>query len=349
MQMRQRSAEPSRRQFLQLLAAGAMGLAAPGGVLRAAPTSGPKPLHGIFPIALTPFTEDNQLDLEALAAEVRFIDRGRVHGFVWPQLASEWSTLTERERFEGMDVIASTGKPLRPAVVLGVQGPDVAAAVRYAKHAETLGADAIISLPPSEESDPQAVLEYYQEVGKATTLPLFVQAVGKMSVELILDIYRTVPTMRYVKDEAGDPLTHIGPLRERSADQIKVFSGAHGRKLLEEMPRGFSGTMPAASFADLYAATWDLWHEGKKEVAAAMHARTLKAVDEMLRYGSEGMKYVVCLSMSCAFAECSRRAASAQGEVRASLRRGGSRRAARRRGHVWTRRVKRCSAICWIP
>ena len=53
--------------------------------------------------------------------------------------------------------------------------------------------------------------------------------------------------MRYVKDEAGDPLTHIGPLREKTSEQIKVFSGSHGRKLMEEMPLGFSGSMPAAS------------------------------------------------------------------------------------------------------
>ena len=106
---------------------------------RAAEITGPKPLRGIFPIAQTPFTEADKLDLDALVEEVRFIDRGRVHGFVWPQLASEWSTLTEQERLEGMEAIASTAQGLRPAIVLGVQAPDVATAVKYAKHAERSG------------------------------------------------------------------------------------------------------------------------------------------------------------------------------------------------------------------
>ena len=110
-----------------------------------------KPLRGIFPVAQTPFTESNKLDLDSLIEEVRFIDRGGVHGFVWPQMASEWMTLSEAERLEGNEAIASTGKKLRPAIVIGVQAPNVATAVKYAKHAEKVGADAIISLPPVRE------------------------------------------------------------------------------------------------------------------------------------------------------------------------------------------------------
>ena len=43
---------------------------------------GSKPVRGIFPIAQTSFTESNKLDLDAVMEEVRFIDCGRVHGFV---------------------------------------------------------------------------------------------------------------------------------------------------------------------------------------------------------------------------------------------------------------------------
>ncbi|MEK7409488.1 MAG: dihydrodipicolinate synthase family protein [Acidobacteriota bacterium] len=280
----------TRREFLRLLSAGSFGLALPG-----APEAGPKPLRGIFPIAQTPFTDSDKLDLDALVEQVRFVDHGRVHGFVWPQLASEWSTLTEPERLAGAEAIAATGRRLRPAIVLGVQGPDVAAAVRYAKHAEKAGADALISLPPSESSDPKVMLDYYKEVARATALPLFAQAVGKMSVELLLEMHKAIPTLRYIKDEAGQPLARIGPLREKSGDQLKVFSGAHGRTLIEEMRRGFSGSMPAASFADLYAQTWDLWQAGKRREAMEMHARTLLILTDMGNYGFEGMKYILVL------------------------------------------------------
>src|SRR5664279_6293776 len=63
-----------RREFLQVLGAGALGL-----TVGSAATS--KPMRGVFPIGQTPFTEDDKLDLDCLAAEVRFCNRGGVHGF----------------------------------------------------------------------------------------------------------------------------------------------------------------------------------------------------------------------------------------------------------------------------
>ena len=295
MQTRKPLEDWDRRAFLQLLGIGALGLAVPGWKILAAEESGSKPLRGIFPVAQTPFTESNKLDLDALIEEVRFIDRGGVHGFVWPQMASEWMTLSEAERLEGSEAVASTGKNLRPAIVIGVQASNTSAAIKYAKHAERVGADAIISLPPSETSDAKTDLEYYKAVGAATQLPMFVQAVGNMSVDLLIEMYKAIPTFRYVKDEAGSPLMSVGLLRERSSDQLKVFSGSHGRDLIDEMRRGFSGCMPAAPFADLYAQTWDLWHEGKHDEALAMHARTLLILTEMLSHGPESVKYVLCL------------------------------------------------------
>jgi dihydrodipicolinate synthase/N-acetylneuraminate lyase len=290
---------PSRRQFLRALGVGAAGLTLAGcglhplGKSGAAATGSAKALRGIFPIAQTPFTGDDKLDLESLAQEVKFIDRGRVHGFGWPQLASEWSTLTEKERFDGMEVIGSTGRKLRPAIVFGVQGDDIAQVGRYVKQAEKTGANAIISLPPSEGASVESIVSYYQEVGRMTDLPLFVQAVGNVNVDALVEMYRTIPTMRYVKDEAGDPLADFPSLQRQTSGQVKVFSGGHGRKLIDEMRIGFSGSMPAASLADLYVQTYQLYQEGKTSDAQAMHQRTLTALNQMLDYGMEGMKYVL--------------------------------------------------------
>src|SRR5581483_7233443 len=105
-----------RRLFLRTLG---------GAAIRLFPASGEarQPLRGIFPIVQTPFTDADKLDLDVLAEEVRFLDRGRVHGIVWPQNASEWSSLGESERFAGAEAILATAKKLRRPVVIGVQAP----------------------------------------------------------------------------------------------------------------------------------------------------------------------------------------------------------------------------------
>jgi 4-hydroxy-tetrahydrodipicolinate synthase len=279
-----RSGALPRREFLQYLGAGALGIAlamrkaaaaeapAPSA---AGPRSGPKELRGLFPIAQTPFTEDDKIDLQALAAEVAFCIRGGVHGFVWPQIASGWTTLSEEERMAGTEAILAAGKGGNTALVIGVQDKqaDMAAVARYAKHAAQHGADAIVSLPPANVTDEKILLDYYQQVGRLTDLPLFVQSQGSMSIDLIVEIFKTVPTVRHVKDEAGDPLARIAELRKRTDDQLKVFSGNGVRTMINEMELGFLGHCPTTGLADIYAQAFDLWHAGKRQEAFDMFGR----------------------------------------------------------------------------
>src|SRR5450432_125022 len=118
-------------------------------------------MRGLFSIGQTPCTPDNKVDLDCLAAEVKFCNRGGVHGFAWPQIASGWSSLTQKERMDGTEAILSAGKGGKTALVIGVQtqNSDVNGAIEYAKHAAKNGADAIVSLPP-EKADGPAMLEY---------------------------------------------------------------------------------------------------------------------------------------------------------------------------------------------
>jgi 4-hydroxy-tetrahydrodipicolinate synthase len=211
-------------------------------------------------------------------------------------MASEYSTLNKSERLAGAEAIIATGKRLRPALVIGVQAPEVRTAVEYARHAKKLGADAIISLPPAPPDNDDAMLAYYKEVGAATELPLFAQTTGDMSVGLVVRMFKEIPTLRYAKDEAGgSPLGRIGQLREQTSDQLKVFTGSHSRTLVDEMQRGSSGSMPAASFADILAGVWDVWHSGWQLEALDLFEKATLFIPEMEAYGIAASKYLLYL------------------------------------------------------
>ena len=260
-----------RRDFLQMMGVGAAALALSNTGWGAATAA--KPLRGLFPIGFTPFTPDDKIDLDGLAAQVRFCNRGSVHGLMWPQNASGWNTMSEKERLDGAEAILSSGKGGRTALVIGVQGSDLDTVTRYARQAEKLGADAIVSLPPTGVSDEKAILAYYQKVGSLTKLPFFAQAVGNMSVDLLVEMFKTIPTFRYVKDETGNPLERVAELREKTGDQLKVFSGGGAATMILEMERGFSGACPYVDLADVFASAFDLWHAGKKREAFDMFGR----------------------------------------------------------------------------
>ncbi len=258
-----------RRAFLRTLGAGALAI-----TVEPARPAGGKPLRGVFPIGQTPFTESDKLDLEGLQAEVRFCNRFRVHGFAWPQIASAWTTLSASERFEGAEAILAAGKGGRTALVIGVQDKEgnLQNAIRYARHAQKNGADAIISLPP-EKADGEAMVDYYKALGAATELPLIVQTQGATTVDLVVEMFRQVPRMKCVKDEAGNPLTRVTQIRERTGDKLAVFSGNGVRTMIDEMRLGFAGHCPMTMLADFYAAAYDLWHSDKQGEAFDMFGR----------------------------------------------------------------------------
>lgn len=261
-----------RRRFLREIGGGALGLALAG----TGSSEERKPLRGVFPIGQTPVTAAGKLDLECLQNEVRMCNRYRVHGFVWPQIASGWTTLSESERLEGAEVILATGKGGGTSLVIGVQDKSggVEPATAYARHAAKHGADAIISLPPENAGD-QAMLDYYKAVGKATDLPLIVQSHGDMSVDLIVEMSRQIPTMKCVKDEAGNPLERVTPIRERTGGRLAVFSGNGVRTMIDEMRLGFSGHCPTTVLSDFYADAFDLWHAGNEREAFDTFGRIL--------------------------------------------------------------------------
>jgi dihydrodipicolinate synthase/N-acetylneuraminate lyase len=266
------SQAPARRQFLQTLAGGALALS----LARRSYSAGTKPLRGLFPIGTTPVTESDKLDLDCLQNEIKFCNRYKVHGFAWPQMASGWSALSEKERLDGAEAILAAGKGGTTALIIGVQDKDnnVEKSIAYAKHALKNGADGIISLPP-EKADDQAMIEYYKTIGKATDLPLIVQTRGDMSVDLVVELSQQVPTMRCIKDESGNPLLRVTEIRRRTNDKLAVFSGNGVRTMIDEMRLGFSGHCPTVDLSDFYAAAFDLWHAGKQAQAFDMFGRIL--------------------------------------------------------------------------
>jgi 4-hydroxy-tetrahydrodipicolinate synthase len=268
------ASEIDRRALLKTLGSVAVGAA----FSRFSAAAGPKDstakrFSGLFPIASTPFTQDNKLDFDCLNNEVKFCNRGGVPGLIWPQIASGWSTLSSSERFAGAESMLAAGKGGKTAIVIGVQtqGKDLPGALAYAKHAAKNGADAICSLPP--DGDNAAVLEYYKAIGSATDLPLFVQTIGDMPVDMIVEIFRSIPTVRVVKDEAGDPLARVGELRAKTDGKLAIFAGKGVRQLMDEMRLGFTGFCPTVGMADLFQQSWELYEAGKLRESFDMFGR----------------------------------------------------------------------------
>jgi 4-hydroxy-tetrahydrodipicolinate synthase len=264
---------------LQALAAAA--------VMPSTAMAAPARLRGLFPIAQTPFTAHDKLDTAALAQQVTFCARTKVPGLIWPQLASNWSTLTEDERLSGAEALLAAAKNTPVSVVIGVQANDndLASSLRMLRHAEAHGAPAIISLPPAKVSEAEMVT-YYQRIGAATDLPLVLQTQGAMSVESVENVYRAAPALACVKDEAGDPLQRYARIRAATGDRVAIFAGRGCTEMLNELKLGFDGYCPSMFCTDLFQKVFELWNGGRHKEAEELFARilALRSIPNVMPY-----------------------------------------------------------------
>jgi 4-hydroxy-tetrahydrodipicolinate synthase len=263
-----------RREFL------AAGLGAR--LAMAAPAS--KPMHGVFPIMATPFTESKEVDFDELIKQVEFLDRCGVHGMVWPQLASEYWLLKKDERMRGMELLARAAKGRKPALILGVQGPNIDAMLEYARHAEKLEPDGMIAIPPTEAKTLNDFLNYYRSLAGVTKRPIFVQTSGgargiNPKIEALVDLAREFPNCAYVKEEYAPIIERMKELTKFRPPIRGIFSGAHGKGWTYEMRLGCDGTCPASALGDVYVRIWDLYQSGKKPEALEAFARLMLLVN----------------------------------------------------------------------
>lgn len=255
--------------------------------------------RGIFVIVTTPFTDDFRLDEVALEQTMDFCLKAGVHGVVANALASEGFYLSETERMRAAEIVVGKARGKVPAIV-AVSAPHYHLAVDYARHAESIGADAVMSLPPSlHPSSPADIKAHYKAIGAATKLPLVIQNVSgqglsALSAGLIAELVHEIPNARFVKEESGYPAQTVGEIIRLCGDKLEgVMGGKAGKTLMEEVRHGVSGTMPACEIADVHVALWNAIEAKDEARARKIFTRLLPLLDMESNYGMPLMKEVL--------------------------------------------------------
>ncbi len=241
-------------------------------------TAAEKTLRGIFPIMSTPYTEKNEVDWEDLAREVDFLCRCKVHGMAWPQLLGETFQLTVEERRRGMDVIAKAAKGKAPAIVLGVDGPDLKSALAYLEFAEKFAPDALIALPPWNAKTLPEVMDYYKALARVTQRPIFIQNADigngvKLQITDVVALAKEFPHCGYFKEEISPTLERMAELHKQRPPVRRVFGGEAGKNFMYLLRMGLDGVMAGNAYADAFVQIWDDYHSGNKERARQIYSQ----------------------------------------------------------------------------
>jgi dihydrodipicolinate synthase/N-acetylneuraminate lyase len=255
--------------------------------------------RGIYVIVATPFTADFRLDEAGLESTMDFCLAAGVHGVVANAIASEGGYLDESERKRAAEIVVGKVRGRVPAVV-AVSAPHHLLAADYARHAEAIGADAVMSLPPTlHPSSLSDIRAHYNAIGSATSLPLVIQnvsgqSISAMNAAAIGELIKEIPTARFVKEESAYPAQTVGEIIKVSGDKLEgVMGGRAGKTLMEELRHGVSGTMPACEFADVHVALWNAIEAKDDKRARDIFRRLLPLLDMESNYGMPLIKEVL--------------------------------------------------------
>ena len=182
-------------------------------------------LKGVFGFPVTPFKKDLSLDLKALERNVAEMVKYPFCAIVAAGGTGEVYSLTvdEIEQVVRVTVQATAGKM---PVVAGT-GYNAAIGADIARKVEKAGADLLLALPPYYINAPESGLfDYYQAIGRASGLPLFVYSRdwAVFTPQMVAQLADRVPTLAGWKDGQGLARKYQR-IMEEVGDRLAWFGG----------------------------------------------------------------------------------------------------------------------------
>jgi len=231
--------------------------------------------RGVSVIAVTPFTEAGELDLDSTDRMVDFYLGVGATGLTILGMMGEASKLTPAESVTFLRrVIARAGTA---PVIVGVSAPGLQAMADLSAQAMDAGALAVMIAPPGTVRSDAQIVGYYQTAAETIgpDVPLVVQdfplATGVVfSPECIGRIVEAVPSVGMLKHEDWPGLGKIAALRaaERAGRRrISILCGNGGLFLPEEMARGADGAMTGFAFPEMMVGVCRLMDRGERAAA----------------------------------------------------------------------------------
>jgi 2-dehydro-3-deoxy-D-pentonate aldolase len=241
---------------------------------------------GLMPAMVTPFDEHGEVDLRATEAVVeRFIEAG-VSGVSPLGSTGEFSHLLadERKRFleEVIRIVAG-----RVPLVVGVGAAGTKEMVELARHAEGVGADAVLVVSPFYwKVGEEALFRHFATVAESIDIPVLIYNLPMLtgidlSPSLIGRIAAECPNVSGLKDTVTEYFHTVGVLREvkRVRPDFSVLSGWEDL-ILPSLLAGADGSICAfANVApELFVNLVRSARDGDLERAAELHRRVLSLV-----------------------------------------------------------------------
>ncbi|MBX8499716.1 4-hydroxy-tetrahydrodipicolinate synthase [Pseudomonas lijiangensis] len=227
--------------------------------------------RGIIPALVTPFTDDQQLDEQALRGLIENLLQAGVHGLFVLGTNGEFFTLSESEKLKiaRITVEAAAG---RVPVVVGTGAFATHEVIELNKKMIDVGADALSIITPYFNAISQSeLIKHYAAIADASELPLMMYNIpAKTGMSIGIGAVATLsqhPKIKGIKDSAGNFDALVQMMKYRS-DDFAVFAGTDSL-IYWNLLAGGDGAIAATANAvpDVVMSIWNNFQSGNHEAA----------------------------------------------------------------------------------
>jgi dihydrodipicolinate synthase/N-acetylneuraminate lyase len=198
----------TRRDSIALAGAAALAAAAAPAMAQGARRLGSKDKVAYWVATVTPCDARGQFDAGAMKAVMEWHQKCGADGVVVLGTSGEFPSFSLAER----KLITETAMRHKGNmnIIVGPGTPNIVETIDLAKHAQSVGADGLLVIPPFYFNQPplDGLTDYYRRLFEAVTIPINLYHIpGTSEVSITIDLLRNLlqyPHLAGIKDSSGD-------------------------------------------------------------------------------------------------------------------------------------------------
>jgi 4-hydroxy-tetrahydrodipicolinate synthase len=236
-------------------------------------------IEGIIATMITPFKENEDVDVEAFIKEIHYLLETGVDGISVGGSTGEGAVLTDEE-LELLCGIAIKEVNGQVPIVGGIIRNSTRQVIKAAKALEAVGVSALMVTPvhyhvnyPGDEGN----FEFYERISDAVNLPIIIyNVVPANSISpALLKRLAEIPNVYGIKQSGGD-MHALAAMIHESGEKLKVMS-AVDNLLYSTYELGAKGSIVALSAIapELLVQQWRAYLDGDSKTALAIHNKLM--------------------------------------------------------------------------
>lgn len=234
-----------------------------------------KKFEGTFVVMVTPFTQKEELDLDAYRKNIDFYIKNGVHGVIVGGSTGEFASLSIQEHKKIMEIVVDHVNSRVPCIS-GTAACSTRTVIELTQYAKDVGIDGALIVPPFySKPREKEIYGHYKTIAEAVDLPIMLYNNPWTSkVDMMPDLVAKlaeIDNISYIKESSSD-ITRIMRILELTDRKLTIFCGADNLAL-ESFLMGAKGwvCVSANIFPKHTSRLYELVKENKIEEAKKLY------------------------------------------------------------------------------